>query len=223
MTTVFLICATLGGGVLVIQFVMMLIGFGADTLDLDVPGDVDADVSTDMDLGGDFDGATDFDSSAGSHAGIGLDGHAHHIDSTWLFGIISLRTVVAALAFFGLAGLAAQSADLPRPLPLVIGVAAGLAAMLAVYWIMRGLMALRAEGTAHVANAVGRTGTVYTTIPAEGAGTGKIQLNLQGRTMEYLAVTSGHALGPGTKVLVGAVISSDTLEVQPALEEITDP
>jgi hypothetical protein len=70
-----------------------------------------------------------------------------------------------------------------------------------------------------ITNAVGRVGTVYTTIPAEGAGAGKIQLNLHGRTMEYLAVTTGDALKPGAKVVVGAVVSSDTLEVEPALEE----
>ena len=36
-------------------------------------------------------------------------GHAHGHGSTWMFGVISFRTVVAALTFFGLAGLASLS------------------------------------------------------------------------------------------------------------------
>ncbi|MBN1590323.1 MAG: NfeD family protein [Pirellulales bacterium] len=228
MTTIFLICATLGGGVLVIQFVLSLVGFGADALDLDVPGDMHADVNTDVDLGTDFHGATDFHDGTDFQGDAdihdsGLPADAHHIDSSWLFTVISVRTVVAALAFFGLAGLAADSADIAPPLTLAIAVAAGLVAMFTVYWIMRGLMGLRAEGTAHIANAVGRVGTVYTTIPGEGSGVGKIQLSLQGRTMEYLALTPGEGLKPGAKVVVGAVISADTLEVEPALEETSDP
>ena len=202
MTIVFAICAALGGTILVVQFVLTLIGFGADSFDIDVPDDASADFDVDTNL--------DFDADAPADAS--------HFDSNWFFAVISFRTVVAALAFFGLAGLAAQSAGLATVPTLAIAVGAGLTAMLTVYWIMRGLMSMQAEGTAHIAGAVGRTGTVYTTIPAEAAGAGKIQLNLQGRTMEYLAMTSGKALRPGTKVVVGSVISADTLEVAPALE-----
>ena len=39
-------------------------------------------------------------------------GHSHGHGSTWMFGVISFRTVVAALTFFGLAGLAHRSAGL---------------------------------------------------------------------------------------------------------------
>lgn len=220
MTTVFVICAALGGAILIVQFVMSLVGFGAHAMDFDVPGDLDGG-GTDFHMGdfhtGDLHGG-DFHGDADVHDG-GLHPSAHHFDSTWLFTVISFRTVVAALAFFGLAGLAANSAGIGAVPTLGIAVVSGLAAMFAVYGLMRALMSLRAEGTAHIANAVGRVGTVYTTIPAEGGGSGKIQLNLQGRTMEYLAVTPGESLKPGSKVVVGAVVSSDTLEVEPAMEE----
>ena len=196
MTTVFVICATVGGAILLIQFALTLIGLGADTLDFDTPDGVDADV--------DFDTDTDVD--------------IHHVDSSWMFGVLSFRTIVAALAFFGLGGLAAGSAEASTPMVLVVAVAAGVAAMFAVYWMMRGLMSLRSEGTARVQRAVGGHGTVYVTIPAEESGPGKIQINLQGRTMEYQALTSGHALTPGTKVVVTEVLTSDTVEVKPILE-----
>jgi len=80
------------------------------------------------------------------------------------------------------------------------------------------LKGMKAEGTPRVHRAIGRHGTVYTTIPADQSGTGKIQLSLQNRTMEYLALTSGHALSPGAKVVVTDVVTSNTLAVEPILE-----
>ncbi|OHB68734.1 MAG: hypothetical protein A2V70_04605 [Planctomycetes bacterium RBG_13_63_9] len=199
MTTVFLVCAAVGGTILVLQFVLSLIGLGGEALDIDLPGDVDADFDVDADL--------DFDADVGTHA-----------DPSWLFGVISFRTVVAALTFFGLAGLGAQSVEAGTFQTLAVAVLAGLAAMYGVYYLMRCISKLKAEGTARIQRAIGRHGTVYTTIPADESGTGKIQLNLQNRTMEYLALTSGHALAPGAKVVVTDVITSNTVAVEPVLE-----
>ncbi len=191
MSYVFLICATVGGTVMVFQFLLTLIGLGGEAFDLDV----------DLDAGAD----TDFD--------------AEHVGSSWMFGVLSFRTILAAMAFFGLAGLACNSAEMPLGKTLLVAVAAGTAALFAVYWMMRGMKLLKAEGTVRIQRAVGRHATVYTTIPAEESGSGKIQINLQNRTMEYSALTSGRELSPGTKVVVVDIITSDTVEVEPVLED----
>ena len=204
MTTVFLICAAIGGTILVFQFVLTMIGLGGEAFDLDLPdgdADIDLDFDADVDVGGD----TDL-------------GHHGHVGSSWLFGVISFRTMVAALAFFGLAGLTAQKAGASALNTLLIAVGAGAAAMYGVYWMMRGLYSLRSEGTARIGRAVGRHATVYVTIPGSQSGSGKIQMNLQDRTMEYLAMTSGEKLPPGAKVEVVGVITPTTVEVQPVLE-----
>ena len=60
---------------------------------------------------------------------------------------------------------------------------------------------------------MGKTGTVYLTIPGNRAGAGKVQLNLQNRTVEYQAVTSQEALPNGAKIVVTSVVSRDTVEV----------
>ena len=190
---------------LVVQFVLTVIGLGGEAFDIDLPGDLD----TDVDFSGD--GTFGIDTDAASNAG-------GHVDSSWLFGVISFRTIVAALAFFGLSGMMAQSAEYGTLPTLGIAIAAGLAAMYGVYFLFESLRKLKADGTARIQNAVGRHGTVYTSIPADQSGTGKIQLNLQNRTMEYLALTSGHALKPGAKVVVTDVITSNTVEVEPVLE-----
>jgi threonine/homoserine efflux transporter RhtA len=131
-----------------------------------------------------------------------------------LFRALSLRTIVAALAFFGLAGLAAQSADCTPFNAVLIAAAAGLGAMYAVYAMLRGMRSLGAEGTARIQRAVGLHATVYLRIPGGQMGAGKIQINLQNRTMEYLATTPGDAIPSGATVVVTKVLGSDTVEVQ---------
>jgi hypothetical protein len=215
MVSIFIVCSAVGGTILVAQFALALVGLGGHAFDMDTPTDVGHDFGGDFhgDTGGDFHGDSGLH---GDHAGGDADhaDQAGHHGSTWLFGVLSFRTIVAALAFFGLAGLAADSADLPTPTVLAVALGAGAAAMFAVYWMMRGLYTLRAEGTVRIHRAVGQHGNVYLRIPANRSGSGKIQFNLQNRTMEYLAVTAGPELATGAKVVVVAVVNPTTLEVQ---------
>lgn len=220
MELVFLISAAVGVTVLLVQFALTLMGLGGHGVDVDAPHDFGAGAG--HDFGGDVHG----DTSGGDH-GDGDASHdtAHeapsvtHHDATWLFQVISFRTLVAALALFGLAGLAMRAAGFSPAIVLLVAVAAGVAAMYGVYWLMRLLYTIRAEGTAHIQRALGLPATVYLTIPGERTGTGKIQINLQNRTMEYLARTSGPAIATGTKVEVVDILTGDTVEVWP-LESI---
>jgi hypothetical protein len=210
MTAVFIVCAALGGTVLVIQFVLTLVGLGGHAFDVDVPQDIGHGFGGDfhVDTGGDFHGDHGGD-AAESHQGTAA---AHN--TLGFFKILSFRTIVAALAFFGLSGLAAQSAEASPASTLLVAIVGGAIAMTAVYWMMRGLQELRAEGTARIQRAVGERGSVYLRVPENDSGSGKIQLNLQNRTMEYLAVTSGPELPTGTKVVVVSVVNPTTLEVR---------
>ncbi len=199
MYTVFLFCAVIGGTIFVLQFVMALIGMGDDGFDLadDLPDDVPDDFG---DVGD-------------------IQGHVVDHGSTWFFGVISFRTVVAALAFFGLAGLAALESGRS---PLVAGpvaVAAGAAAMYGVHWLMRLLYRLGHDGTVKIERSVGQCGTVYVPIPGARSGTGKVQLQVQNRIMEYQAVTSNpDRLSTGAKVVVVSIVSPTTVEVELAQE-----
>jgi hypothetical protein len=208
MSTVFIVCAAIGSTILVLQFLLTLCGLGGHAFHVDAPSDFGHD------FGGDFHGDTggDFHCDHGGDAAH-ADQSDHH-GSTWLFGVLSFRTIVAALAFFGLSGLAAQSADASTPTALAVALAAGAAAMFGVYWMLRGLYALQADGNIRIQRAVGRHGNVYLRIPSNRSGSGKIQFNLQNRTMEYLAVTAGPELPTGAKVVVVGVVNPNTLEVQ---------
>jgi hypothetical protein len=232
LTSVFLVCAAVGGTILAIQFLLLLLGLGGDALQIDVPHDVGHGMGGDF--GHDFAGDMHGDAAGGDGDGGGdgaghaeATGHAYptgHAATTsehgsgWLFGILSFRTLVAAVAFFGLAGMTADSARASTATSLLVALAAGAGAMFGVYGIMRGLYGLRAEGTARVIRAVGSPASVYVRIPAQRGGAGKIQINLQNRTMEYEAVTSGAEIPSGARVVVVDIVAPDTVEVRPISE-----
>ena len=181
----FILCAVVGGTIMVCQFLLTMIGLGGDA---DFADDVPDDLSSDSD---------------GGHG-------------SWLFGVISFRTLSAALGFFGLGGWAVRASGLDVPLQLLAAVGSGAAAMYGVHYIMLLFARLSHDGTVRIDGAIGKTGTVYIPIPAKRTGVGKIQLKLQNRIVEYSAMTSGdEKLPTGAKVVVVKLLESSTLEVEP--------
>jgi hypothetical protein len=217
MTAVFLFCAVAGGTVLVCQFGLTLLGLGGHDLGDGDHGDGD---HGDMDVAHDgADGAVDDAAADDAHdSGDAHDedqSHAHR--STWIFGVISFRTLVAAIAFFGFVGMAADAAGLSLPQQTVLAVVSGIGAMYLVYWLMSLLYGLGEDNTVCIDRAVGCEGKIYVAIPAGDSGRGKIQLDLQGRLMEYEAVTAvPSGLPTGARVVVVAVVGDGVLEVAPA-------
>jgi hypothetical protein len=197
MTTIFTACALFGGTLLICQTIMTLIG-----------------MSGDHDLGVD---SHDVGCEMGADHELGVDGHgneaAHHHSSTWFFGVITFRTVVAAITFFGLAGMSALTNDISEAPALAIASCSGIAAMYIVHWLMRQLSSMHADGSVRIDRAVGMTGNVYLRVPGAHHGTGKIHLNLQNRTVELTAWTDEAELPTGTTVVVTRVVGPDSVEV----------
>lgn len=150
------------------------------------------------------------DHGAGHDVHLGHDG-AH--DHSAGLQILSLRSVAAGLAFFGLAGLISLKVQLPLWIAVSAALAASLLAMLGVAFLLRMLGRLESDGTVRIEGAVGLPATVYLTIPANNAGMGKISMTLDQRTVEYQATTAGAALPTGTPVTIVDITGSDILEV----------
>jgi hypothetical protein len=199
MEVLFFVCALVGGTVMVCQFVMTLLGVGADT---DMPDDLGGgDIPTDGDLGDVLD-----------HSDAGHQHHNH--GSNWLFVKLTFQTVVAAIAFFGLGGMAASSSGMQPWMSIGIAAAAGIAALYIVYWLMDLLHKFNSEGNEQIENAIGRQGSVYISIPPHQEGVGKILLNLQNRTVELRAKThEAQTLAPGTNVIVLSVLEPGLVDV----------
>jgi hypothetical protein len=202
METVYMICAAVGGTLIVCQFLVTLLGFG---------GHHDAGGGHDMgghDSGG-HDGAGH---DADSHEGAG---HEHHGSAAnWFFSMLTFRTLSAACAFFGLAGLACGRLQVDTLPGLAVAAVAGSFALVAVGWVMQLMSRLNVDGTIRIERAVGAPGTVYLSVPGTKSGVGKVHVNVLNRTVEYKAITSQDNLPTGSKIVVVGIVSADTVEVR---------
>lgn len=129
-------------------------------------------------------------------------------------GPLSFRTVVAFVTFFGIAGSAALSGGMAPWGALGVAVAAGSLAFWLVGLAMLQLAQLRSSGNVAVENAIGVEARVYLAVPAERSGTGAVTVPIQGRTMQYKAVTRGPGIATGQFCKVVGVHAGDTLEVE---------
>jgi membrane protein implicated in regulation of membrane protease activity len=202
--TLYLYSAAIGVSLLLGQLLLSLFGVGHH------------------DLGGghDIDLAGDADNSHG-------DVHVVHPDRTggWFVGMLSFRAIVSALSVFGLVGLGLDRLLDPQAsaAAFVLALLAGAAMMYLVGWLLRVAYGLRSDGTVHIERAVGLPGRTYLTIPARKSGAGKVTVKVQGRTMEYAAMTCGEELPTGTAVVVLGVLSPQSVEVARAETASTLP
>lgn len=213
--TLFLIAAVVGGTVMVCQFLLTMLGMGDDGADF-ADGDVGGDLGVDV---GDFDGGGDVDVDGDHHTPIhqAADADIDHPDSSWVFQMLSFRTVVAALTFFGLGGAWSSGSGHAPAVSLLVGFAAGFAAMFGMYHLMKAIYNLQSSGNIDIHGAVGLPGKIYVPVPPEGAGKGKVHLTLQGRTLEYEAVSGEtEVLKTGENVVIDQVLGNDVVRVMRA-------
>jgi len=128
-------------------------------------------------------------------------------------GFSPSRRSSSFLAFFGVGGLSALESKLHPAVAVFIGTASGVVAVSLLGYVLRALRKLNSDGTVRISGSIGLEGTVYLRIPAEGNGSGKITLSIQGRTIEVLARTPGPELRAGERVVVSRVIDEQTVEV----------
>ncbi|QDU96195.1 hypothetical protein [Lignipirellula cremea] len=201
MTSVFLVCAMFGGMLLAFQLVMSFVGLAGSEFSIgdDTPDGFDTSLETD----------------AFHHGPDVTDSHG----ATSIIGVLSFRTLTAAVTFFGIGGMTAVSAHLPPTAQLATAAGAGLAALYGVYYLLRGVYRLAQSGNLDLANAIGQTATVYISIPAGKSAQGKVQVKVQDRLLVFPAVAStGQNLITGAKVVVTGVLNQTLLEVKPLVE-----
>ena len=198
MATVYLIMGVAGATVLILQLAFSLLGFdhhGFETDHFDAAA---------IDLG---------------HADMPTDQvdsveEVVHADGSTFLKMLSVRAVVSAVTFFGWTGLAALKGGWTVWLSLSVATASGLVAMYVMATMLKFLSRLHAEGNVDIWRALGRTGTVYLSIPPSGKGAGKIHVGVQTRTMEYNAVSEDESLPSGASIEITDIIDEDTVQVR---------
>jgi len=184
--------------VLLIQTIMMFIGL-----------DTDSDASDGLSLDDSFDG-----DGLDAELGDGLDDISDVSEFADL-KIFTLRGLIAFFVVFGWVGFVMNNSGAALWLTIIVSSICGFAMMTALAFMMRYVMKLRSDGNIDNKNAIGVSGRVYLTIPAERHGEGKVNVLIQGSYVEREAVTDEkEPIKTGSEIVVIGLSGQTTLVVK---------
>ena len=142
----------------------------------------------------------DTDTDVGVDTDIDID--TEHVDSDIGFRLLSMHGLSAFFMMFGLVGLALyRQSQLGVVISIVGAVLAGMFSVWVIGKLFQGAAGLQSSGTLQTIDAIGSSGTVYLTIPAQGIG--RVSLNFRNRLREFDATEkNGIELPTGTPIKV---------------------
>jgi len=180
------------------QFVASLIGLAGGEVDIE-HADAHGDVDMDLDHGG--------VDAMESHSAMDV------VESVHAFRILSVRAILAFLTLFSWAAAMYLDAGKSLASTLILALAWGLAAWVFVAVLIHWLRKLAETGTQQLSTCVGRRGSVYLDIPADGQG--QVRVNVSGVvTMVKARGADGEAIKAGKPVRVVRMLDSSSVEVQ---------
>ncbi len=194
--------------VLLIQTISMFLGMDGEGGVFDSV----SDGTSDVELGAD----TDFDANVSDGVfgsdDLGVDPDVSGLDGLRIF---TVRGIIAFLVVFGWLGLALQTSGVKLWFSALVAALGGFAMMVVLALLMRAVMKLRGEGNIDNRNALGVSGKVYLTVPANRNGEGKVNIMLQGSYVERDAVTDeAEDISTGSEVTVIGLSGQTTLVVK---------
>jgi hypothetical protein len=151
----------------------------------------------------------------GQDGGDGSDVDAPHSDSTGVFKLFSLLSIMAFFMGAGWMGLAARvDWELSGPLSALLAVGFGFAMMLLASGLAYMTRRLSSTPRFDLSTCIGSTAQVYLTIPDRTAGQGQVQLTVQGRRRVVRAVSTGGPIPAFAPVKVVGLESESVLIVE---------
>lgn len=151
---------------------LMIFFLGADGSD----GDVDTDIDTDTD--------TD---------------HAQD-DTGKSFGWFSFKNLINFFLIFSWAGLSVVKNGGSQLIALLVATCSGIAFVILMYRLMKGMKRLAQDNTPKLKHAIGRSATVYLRIPIDGVG--KVEVIVGGSIKVLDAISANGEIATGTIVKV---------------------
>ena len=195
--------------ILIIQAVMIILGFGgdsdigidvSDTSGLDIP---DASVSgADIPDGADFSDAVSV-TDGGNPADMGT------------LHFFTIQGIITFLTIFGWSGIICYGSTKNLVLSVIVAFVLGALAMFGVAKLMQLSGKLVQNGTINMRNLLGAKGTVYLIIPASGKGKGKENITTEERCLEFDAITDGsEPIANGEAIRVTDIRTGNLLVVE---------
>jgi hypothetical protein len=141
-------------------------------------------------------------------------GHLETDGSSFFVGYFTIRNLIAFLLGFSWGGLVFVGKGMSRVTVIMLAMLIGLFFVFAVMMIMKGLSKLICSGTLCLEGAVGKEGTVAIMIPPKMGGQGKVNVTMQGRLIDLVAITKEtEILKKGQQVKIVA-LSNEQLIVE---------
>lgn len=156
-----------------------------------------------------FTGADFSESDATGDSDVAVDA-----DTGIDFQFLTLKNLIAFFTLFGWTGIACLNSGVSTGITVVISFAAGLIMMVIMASLMWFMGKLTDNGTLKIHNAVGKSGTVYIPIPGKRAGTGQIQIKVQGLQTLDAMTDDENGFKTGQVVQVVGVVNGDILLVK---------
>lgn len=123
----------------------------------------------------DIDASGDADLNVEADSGIG-------------FQFISFKNFIAFFTIFGWTGVACINSGFSTGLTIFLALVFGVLMMLIMAGLFYLMGKLTESGNAKIESAIGKTGTVYLTIPSQRSGKGKVQIDIQGlKTLDAIS------------------------------------
>jgi membrane protein implicated in regulation of membrane protease activity len=147
--------------------------------------------------------------------GMDEEGDGALSDSDSSFQFLSLQGLTAFFMMFGLVALALSTQNgVGNTWAVAGGVIAGVGTAWLIGKLLSGMKRLQSDGTLRIERAIDKVGEVYLTIPPEGSG--QVRIEVQGQLRIFDAVTAGtEPLKTGSRVRVSRIAGGSTLEVEP--------
>ncbi|MEG0229407.1 MAG: hypothetical protein RR549_04725 [Oscillospiraceae bacterium] len=140
----------------------------------------------------------------------------HEISAGDGFTLFTIRGIIAFFTVSGWVGFCLSSTQLNLFLIIIISLIAGFIALVIIGLMFKYAMKLQEDGTVSFSNAIGKTATVYITIPKNRENCGKVNVIIQERLIEAEAVTDfSKKIPTGSGVKVVDVTDDNTLVVSP--------
>jgi len=132
------------------------------------------------------------------------------------FGLFSTLSVLAFLTAMGWTGVLCRvDLELGHLPSALIAAVVGFVFMLVAAGLLFHVRKLNHTVTYQPGTAVGKTATVYLSIPKRGEGSGQVTVTVSGRRMTMNAISSGDAIAAFTEVVVKEARDDETLVVEP--------
>jgi hypothetical protein len=155
-------------------------------------------------FGGDLDStAAEGDSDVSIDSDTGID-----------FQFLTLKNFIAFFTIFGWTGIACYNAGISNGVSVLISMVAGFIMMTIMASLFYFMGKLTDSGTLNINNAIGKTCSVYLTIPANRNGLGKVQIQVQGYQTLDAMTDHDEPIKTGAIVEVKSILNNEILLVQ---------